>query len=81
MLDCHGLRYHEFIPSVTHVRVWMSGYVQVDLREEEAKSLYQQLDVDRDGALGAEDLLRGAPTLGGHWRAMYYYVLICLLAT
>lgn len=46
----------------------MPEYIQVDLGEEEARSLYQQLDVDRDGALGAEDLLRGGPTLGGQWR-------------
>lgn len=38
---------------------------QVELSEKEARSLYQQLDSDRDGALGAEDLLRGAHTIGG----------------
>lgn len=37
---------------------------QVDLSEEGARSLFQQLDSDRDGALGAEDLLRGAPIIG-----------------
>lgn len=37
---------------------------QVDLSEEDAKALFHQLDSDRDGALGAEDLLRGAPTIG-----------------
>jgi len=37
---------------------------KVKLSEEEARSLYRQLDTDRDGALGAEDLLRGASTVG-----------------
>lgn len=44
---------------------------QVELSEEEARSLYQQLDSDRDGALGAEDLLRGAPTVGGVLRDLH----------
>lgn len=34
------------------------------MSEEEAKVIFHQLDSDRDGALGAEDLLRGAPTVG-----------------
>lgn len=34
------------------------------MSEEEAKALFHELDSDRDGALGAEDLLRGAPTVG-----------------
>lgn len=34
------------------------------MSEEEAKALFHQLDSDRDGALGAEDLLRGAPIVG-----------------
>lgn len=43
----------------------MPGRVgKVELSEEEARSLYRQLDTDRDGALGAEDLLRGATTIG-----------------
>lgn len=37
---------------------------QVELSEGEARSLYQRLDSDRDGALGAEDLLRGAHVIG-----------------
>ena len=34
------------------------------MSEEEAKALFHELDSDRDGALGAEDLLRGAPIVG-----------------
>ncbi|CAN0283111.1 unnamed protein product [Scytosiphon promiscuus] len=36
---------------------------QVELSEDDARCLFQKLDSDRDGALGAEDLLRGAPTV------------------
>lgn len=45
---------------------------KVELSEEEARSLYRRLDTDRDGALGAEDLLRGAPTVGGVRRSTKY---------
>lgn len=38
--------------------------MQVELGEGEARSLYQQLDSDHDGALGADDLVRGASVLG-----------------
>ncbi|CAB1113298.1 unnamed protein product [Ectocarpus sp. CCAP 1310/34] len=41
----------------------MLSMYPVDLSGEEARCLYQQLDSDRDGALGAEDLLRGASTV------------------
>lgn len=47
-----------------HTRNAAACVGQVDLSEEEAKALFHQLDSDRDGALGAEDLLRGAPTVG-----------------
>lgn len=55
---------------------------QVELDAEEARSLYQQLDSDRDGALGAEDLLIGAPVIGGHFINLFGQpqgTLSCLL--
>lgn len=38
--------------------------LQVELERDEARALYKELDSDGDGAIGAEDLLRGVPTLG-----------------
>ena len=59
-----ALPYYVASDCVQYIFSGLRCSTQVELGEREARSLYRQLDTDHDGALGAEDLVRGASVLG-----------------